>query len=200
MVTGAASSEAALLLIDAEEGVREQSHRHGYLLHLLGVQQVAVLVNKMDLVDYSADRFGDGRRAVSRLSRRPRGRADRLHPDLGPRGRQHRRALAASCPGTRGRPWSRRSISSPPSRASPTGRCACRSRTSTSSTSAASSSGRIESGRLAVGDKLLFSPSNKTAKVKSIEAWSVPEPPGEARPGSRSGSRSTSRSSSSAAR
>ena len=58
MVTGAASSEAALLLIDAAEGVREQSYRHGYLLHLLGVRQVAVAVNKMDLVDYGADRFG----------------------------------------------------------------------------------------------------------------------------------------------
>src|SRR2546423_13549686 len=55
MVTGAASSEAALLLIDAHEGVQEQSRRHGYLLHLLGVDQVAVLVNKMDLVGYSAD-------------------------------------------------------------------------------------------------------------------------------------------------
>ena len=50
MVTGAASAEAALLLIDAHEGVQEQSRRHGYLLHLLGVDQVAVLVNKMDLV------------------------------------------------------------------------------------------------------------------------------------------------------
>src|SRR5881409_1508410 len=59
MVTGAASSEAALLLIDAHEGVQEQSRRHGYLLHLLGVDQVAVLVNKMDLVGYSADRFGE---------------------------------------------------------------------------------------------------------------------------------------------
>src|SRR3954466_3287248 len=58
MVTGAASSEAALLLIDAAEGVQEQSRRHGYLLHLLSVKQVAVLVNKMDLVGYSADRFG----------------------------------------------------------------------------------------------------------------------------------------------
>ncbi|MGH6945322.1 MAG: adenylyl-sulfate kinase, partial [Geminicoccaceae bacterium] len=37
--------------------------------------------------------------------------------------------------------------------------------------------GRIEAGRLEVGDQLLFSPSNKTAKVRSIEAWSVPEPP-----------------------
>src|SRR4051794_35558129 len=59
MVTGAASSEAALLLIDAHEGVQEQSRRHGYLLHLLGVRQVAVLVNKMDLVGWSADRFGE---------------------------------------------------------------------------------------------------------------------------------------------
>lgn len=57
MVTGAASSEAALLIIDAKEGVKEQSKRHGYLLHLLGVQQVAVVVNKMDMVDYSEARF-----------------------------------------------------------------------------------------------------------------------------------------------
>ena len=48
MISGAASSEAAVLVIDAKEGVREQSKRHGYLLHLLGVQQIAVAVNKMD--------------------------------------------------------------------------------------------------------------------------------------------------------
>ena len=57
MITGAAASDAALLLIDAEEGIREQSRRHGYLLHLLGVRQVMVVVNKMDLVDYDRDRF-----------------------------------------------------------------------------------------------------------------------------------------------
>ena len=53
MVTGAANAEAALLLIDAHEGVQEQSRRHGYLLTLLGIRQVAVLVNKMDLEGYS---------------------------------------------------------------------------------------------------------------------------------------------------
>ncbi len=57
MVTGAANAEGALLLIDAEEGVQEQSRRHGYLLHLLGIKQVAVVVNKMDLVDYAEDAF-----------------------------------------------------------------------------------------------------------------------------------------------
>src|SRR3989449_1818598 len=57
MVTGASSAEAALLLIAANEGVQEQSRRHGYLLHLLGIRQVAVLVNKLDLENYSEARF-----------------------------------------------------------------------------------------------------------------------------------------------
>src|SRR3982751_4565269 len=52
MITGASQADAALLLIDAKEGIREQSRRHGYLLHLLGVRQIAVLVNKMDMVNY----------------------------------------------------------------------------------------------------------------------------------------------------
>ena len=53
MVTGAASASAALLLIDAKEGVMDQSRRHAFLLSLLGVRQLVVLVNKMDLVDHS---------------------------------------------------------------------------------------------------------------------------------------------------
>src|SRR5437879_215745 len=57
MVTGAANAEAALLLIDANEGVQENSRRHGYLLNLLGIRQIAVLVNKMDLEDYQEARF-----------------------------------------------------------------------------------------------------------------------------------------------
>src|SRR5438067_13622067 len=57
MVSGAARAEAALLLIDALEGVKEQSKKHGYLLSMLGVKQVAVVVNKMDLVGYRQDVF-----------------------------------------------------------------------------------------------------------------------------------------------
>ena len=57
MVTGAARAEAALLVIDAKEGVRENSKRHGYLLSMLGIKQITVLVNKMDLADYSQGRF-----------------------------------------------------------------------------------------------------------------------------------------------
>jgi bifunctional enzyme CysN/CysC len=57
MVTGAARAEAALLTIDAAEGIQENSKRHGYLLSLLGFKQLSVLVNKMDLADYSQGRF-----------------------------------------------------------------------------------------------------------------------------------------------
>ncbi len=57
MVTGAARAEAALLVIDAKEGIQENSRRHGYLLSLLGISQVVVLVNKMDLVRYDQRTF-----------------------------------------------------------------------------------------------------------------------------------------------
>ncbi|MBF0330793.1 MAG: adenylyl-sulfate kinase [Candidatus Omnitrophica bacterium] len=57
MVTGAAHAEAALLVIDAKEGIRENSKRHGYLLSMLGVKQVTVIVNKMDLVNYDEGVF-----------------------------------------------------------------------------------------------------------------------------------------------
>src|SRR6266704_953111 len=57
MVTGAAAADAAFLLIAANEGVQEQSRRHGTLLSLLGLKQVVVLVNKMDLVKYDQQVF-----------------------------------------------------------------------------------------------------------------------------------------------
>jgi len=55
MVTGAARAEAALLVIDAQEGVQENSRRHGYMISMLGIRQIAVLVNKMDLINYRQD-------------------------------------------------------------------------------------------------------------------------------------------------
>src|SRR5271165_5376138 len=57
MITGAAQADAALLIIDAAEGVRDQTRRHGYLLHLLGIHQLAVVINKMDRVDFDEHRF-----------------------------------------------------------------------------------------------------------------------------------------------
>ena len=57
MVTGASRAEAALLVIDAHEGVQENSRRHGYMLSMLGIKQIAILVNKMDLMGYRQEAF-----------------------------------------------------------------------------------------------------------------------------------------------
>ncbi|HBL18702.1 MAG TPA: adenylyl-sulfate kinase [Elusimicrobia bacterium] len=57
MVSGASHASAALLVVDAREGVRENTRRHGTMLSMLGVRQIAVLINKMDLVDWKEDVF-----------------------------------------------------------------------------------------------------------------------------------------------
>jgi sulfate adenylyltransferase subunit 1 len=58
MVTAASTAQLAILLVDARHGVVTQTRRHATLAHLLGIPHLVVAVNKMDLVDYSADRFG----------------------------------------------------------------------------------------------------------------------------------------------
>src|SRR6476646_346620 len=57
MVTGASTAHAALILIDARNGVLEQSRRHAFLASLLGIPHLVVCINKMDLVGYSEDRY-----------------------------------------------------------------------------------------------------------------------------------------------
>ncbi len=57
MITGTSQAEVALLIIDSFEGIRDQTRRHAYILHMLGLKQICVLLNKIDLIDYSQDRF-----------------------------------------------------------------------------------------------------------------------------------------------
>ncbi|MDH3997304.1 MAG: GTP-binding protein, partial [Desulfuromonadales bacterium] len=57
MVTGASTAQVAVILIDARKGILTQSRRHSYLASLVGIRQVVLAINKMDLVDYSASRF-----------------------------------------------------------------------------------------------------------------------------------------------
>lgn len=57
MISGSSLAEAAILIVDAEEGVKEQTKRHAYILSLLGLDQVIAVINKMDLVDYDQQRF-----------------------------------------------------------------------------------------------------------------------------------------------
>ena len=57
MLTGASQAEAALLIVDAEEGIGEQTKRHANLVSMLGLEQIIVVINKMDIVDYEEEHF-----------------------------------------------------------------------------------------------------------------------------------------------
>ena len=70
MVTGASTADLAVILIDARKGVLTQTRRHSYLVALLGIRQVVVAVNKMDLVDYSHAAFEQIERDYREFARR----------------------------------------------------------------------------------------------------------------------------------
>ncbi|WP_343562032.1 sulfate adenylyltransferase subunit CysN [Kiloniella sp. b19] len=57
MATGASNAQAALILVDARHGVQVQTRRHSYIVNLLGIRHITVVINKMDLVEYSQERF-----------------------------------------------------------------------------------------------------------------------------------------------
>jgi sulfate adenylyltransferase large subunit len=59
MVTGASTADVAVILLDARNGIVEQTRRHSYIAAILGIPHVVVAVNKMDLVDFSSERFAE---------------------------------------------------------------------------------------------------------------------------------------------
>ncbi|MDT4943214.1 MAG: bifunctional enzyme CysN/CysC, partial [Pseudonocardiales bacterium] len=68
MVTGASTADVALILIDARNGVLEQSRRHAFLASLLGIPHLLICINKMDLVEYSQARFNEIREEFRRFA------------------------------------------------------------------------------------------------------------------------------------
>ncbi len=88
MVTGASTADLGLVLVDARNGMTEQSRRHAVILSLLRVPHLVLAINKMDLVDYSEEvyeKIHDEFTAVRHQAVDPRPRG---HPDLGAQGRQ----------------------------------------------------------------------------------------------------------------
>ena len=67
MLTGASHAQVAILVVSAPDGVQEQTGRHAFLLHMLGVKKILVAINKMDLVDYSEDVFREVRQETTQL-------------------------------------------------------------------------------------------------------------------------------------
>jgi bifunctional enzyme CysN/CysC len=172
MITGAASAEAAVLVIDADEGVREQSRRHGYLLHLLGLRQIAVAVNKMDLVKYGQARFEEVKAEIiaylNSIGVEPTyviPVAAREGAFVGERGDQMPwydgpTVLEALDRFEQAKPATDMALRFPVQDVYKFDQRRI-------------IAGRIESGRLRVGDTLVFAPTGKSARIASIEGWGV---------------------------
>jgi bifunctional enzyme CysN/CysC len=170
MITGASQADGALLIIDALEGVRDQTRRHGYLLHLLGVKQVAVVVNKMDRVDFGAARFAEISDEISAhltgLGVRPLavipisardgdGVAERTRRVAWYHGPTVVEALDALEPA---RPLEQLALRLPV-------------QAIYKFDDRRIVAGRIESGGLAAGDEIVIMPAGKIAKIRSVEGW-----------------------------
>ncbi len=170
MVTGASQADAALLLVDVAEGVREQTLRHVYLLHLLGIRQVVVVINKMDRVGYDDGRFreidaeitahladlGLKPAAVIPISARHGDGVVERTPAIGwYRGPTVIEALDRFAP--------ERPATALPLRLPVQAVYRFDDRRIVA--------GRIQSGFIAVGDEIAVAPSGRRAVVRSIETW-----------------------------
>jgi bifunctional enzyme CysN/CysC len=182
MISGAARAEAALLLIDALEGVKEQSKKHGYLLSLLGVRQFAVVVNKMDLVGYRQDVF-DGiekeyREFLGQFKAVPAQFipvSAKLGDNIANRSQAMSWYSGPTVLDTLSAFQKETARSEQPLRLSVQDVYKFDARRIIT--------GRITAGRLKVGDHLVFSPSNKRANIRTVEAFNIEPQPTEGQAG-----------------
>lgn len=176
MITGAAHAEAAFLVIDAKEGIQENSRRHGYMLAMLGIKQFYVLINKMDLVDYSEQVYKDisleyseflGKIGIQPIDFIPvsafNGENIVTHSDKTPWYKNHTILSALD------------SFVKEPSNVAKALRVPVQDvyKFTNEGDDRRIVTGLIESGRIAVGDEVVFYPSNKRSHVKSIEGFNV---------------------------
>ncbi len=174
MITGASSADAAILLVDGAEGVREQTKRHAYVLSLLGIRQVVVAVNKLDMVGYDRKTFRqvendiraflhsvgivpshvipvsarEGENMARKLGRTPWYAGLTVLEALDTFENVHGdRTLPLRLPVQDVYKWDGKRIYA----------------------------GRVESGEIRKGDEVIFLPSGKITRVKSVEKWLEPD-------------------------
>jgi len=182
MITGASTADAAFLLIDANEGIQEQSRRHAYLLSLLGIRQVVVAVNKMDLVGFSQEVF-DRIRAEYGVFLEKLGVAPMHFVPISAKNGVNITAASPELAWFDG-PTILEALDGFEESAAPEGlplRLVLQDIYRFDERRILA--GRIESGSLAVGDEIAFWPDRKRSRIKSIETWNAPIPPTSASAG-----------------
>jgi len=170
MVTGAASAEAAIMVIAADEGAREQSRRHGQLLSLLGISQVIVAVNKMDLVNYAESTFQQIEKEYGAFLQ-SRGLTARAFIPVSAATGANVVTKDDAMPWFPGQTLLEAIDALEPIESASQQPLRFPVQDVYRTDNRRILAGRIESGSLRVGDRLLFSPHHKTARVASIERW-----------------------------
>lgn len=169
MVSGAARADAAILLIDAAEGIQEQTRRHGAVLRLLGISQVIVVVNKMDLVDHSLAVFDRIRTEFGAFLARLDLEALAFLP-VSARDGENVTTRSPRLAGFDG-PTFLESLALLRPTVAKTGPLRFSVQDVYKFDERRIVAGRIESGSLAAGERLLFLPSNKTTTIRAIASW-----------------------------
>ena len=173
MISGSSSADAAILLVDAQQGLHEQSRRHCYLLKLLGITHIVVAINKMDLMSYSQKAFDSIRiehgKYLSEL-----GIHQVQYIPVSARFGVNITSLKKEMPWYKGETLLQ-ALDHLPSRA-PNEEGALRFSVQDvyKFDDRRIVAGRIESGQLSVGSKLKIWPSGETTEVASLERWSAP--------------------------
>ena len=173
MITGASRADAAVLVIGANEGVREQSRRHAYLLSMLGIKHLIVVVNKMDLVDYSEERFREIEQDYRKFLVDLGLEAHAFIPASAKEGENVARASIKMKWYCRANVLEALDLLEPqrPDVDLPLRFCV---QDVYRFDGRRIIAGRIETGTLQVGDQLVFSPANKSSIVATIERWKAP--------------------------
>ena len=176
MITGAARAEAAILVIDAHEGIRENSKRHGYMMSFLGIKNVTVCVNKMDLAQYKEEVFkgiqGEyasflkeiNLRAVHFIPISAREGDNIVSPSSRMPWYQGPSVLLALDQFVKDLPDDKRALRFPVQDIY---------KFTAQGDNRRIIAGRIESGTVSVGDEVIFLPSNKTSRIAAIEGFNI---------------------------
>lgn len=179
MISGAARAEAAALIIDAKEGVRENSRRHGYILSMLGIKQIVVCVNKMDLVDRSEVHFKKIEKEYREFLQSIGSVSPKQFIPVSAVNGENLADRSQQMPWYKG-PTLLESLdlfTKAPARVDQPFRMPVQAvyKFVTAGDDRRIIAGRIESGKAKAGDKVVFFPSNKSSTIKSIEGFNAPQ-------------------------
>lgn len=172
MISGAAQADAGVVVIDVEEGIQEQSRRHCYLLRLLGLKEIIIVVNKMDLIEYSQRKFNHLKKQIVEYLSEIDLACKAVVP-ISARDGQGLIDLSEKMPWYTGANFIDTLDQLPEANSTNDLPTRLPIQDVYKFDERRIIAGRIESGTLKIGDELLFTPSNKRAAIESFEVWNA---------------------------